>query len=199
MRSRDFHLQIAAIVASLGVTWTLGGGAPRVDAGVLVERTLAFVNKKPVLLSEVLLTKALLQIDDAVALERTIDESLMFDEASRLLGVSPAEKDPDVALEILRGKAAPAFSDAALRRKAASQILIASYIELRLRPLVRVEDIEVRRLFDEKALKDPTAPEFNHVETSIRESLERRALDRKIEEWVASLRQRAEIRRPALR
>jgi hypothetical protein len=37
------------------------------------------------------------------------------------------------------------------------------------------------------------------VADAIRESLESRALDQKIEEWVASLRRRGEIRRVAAR
>ena len=37
---------------------------------------------------------------------------------------------------------------------------------------------------------------FSQVAESIREALERRSLDQKIEEWVASLRRREAVRRP---
>jgi hypothetical protein len=192
MRSRR-TTTVFSIVAVLIAAF----GATRAQAApVIIERTLAFLNKKPVLLSEVELTKTLLQVDDEQALERTIDEALMFEEASRLLNGPPLEEDVTTAVTALKEKAGTGFSEAALKRKAQAQVSIANYIELRLRPLVRVEDAEVRRLFDEKAAKDQKAPEFDQVETAIRESLERRSLDRRIEEWVSSLRQRAEIRRP---
>lgn len=188
----------AALVVAVTTIGGLCSLAPRtVKAGTVVESTMAFINKRPVLLSEVRLTQALLELNDADALERTIDETLMFEEASRLLNTPPLDKDVEPAMAVLREKAGARFSDTALRRKARAQLTIASYIEMRLRPLVRVEDAEVRRLFDERASSDAKAPEFDEVETGIREALERRSLDRRIEEWVTSLRQRAEIRRPA--
>ena len=84
---------------------------------------------------------------------------------------------------------------AALRRKALIQLAISNYINQRLRPLVRVEDAEVRKVFSQKVLNDQEPPSFSLVAPSIRELLERRSLDQKIEEWVASLRRREEIRR----
>ncbi|MEO6400661.1 MAG: hypothetical protein ABIP62_01475 [Vicinamibacteria bacterium] len=184
--------------------WTMMAGwavllfatGPLIQAATIVERTMAFINKRPVLLSEVQLTQILLQVDAETALEKTIDEVLMFEEASRLLRAVPEEKELDAATTVEREKAGLGFSDAAIKRKAQMQLSIARYIEIRMRPLARVEDAEVRRLFDEKAGGDPKAPAFVQVEPSIRAALERRALDQKIEEWVTSLRQRAEIRRP---
>ena len=164
-------------------------------AGTVIERTMAFVNKRPVLLSDVELTRTLLKLDEAEAVERTIDEFLMFDEASRLITQSPAEEVVVRGRQDLQAKAGPGFSLAALRRKALVQLAIANYIDLRLRPQVRVEDAEVRRVFNERVVKDPEPPPFNLVADAIRESLEQRSLDQKIEEWVASLRRREEVRR----
>ena len=79
------------------------------------------------------------------------------------------------------------------------QIAIASYIDQRLRPQVRVEDSEVRKVFNEKILNDAQAPAFSLVADGIRASLEKRSLDQKVEEWVASLRRRGEVRRVPLR
>lgn len=184
----------------LAVMVVFGGSSSVVaQAGTIVERTLAFINKKPILFSEVQLTKALLQLDDAQALEKTIDERLMFEEAARLLSTPLAEKDVEGAVAALREKVGDSVSEVALVRKAQAQLTIAAYIDLRLRPLLQVDDADVRRLFDEKARNDPKAPQFDEVEVSIRESLERRSLDRRIEEWVRSLRERAEIRRPRVR
>lgn len=190
MRSRSF-------VLLFGIIHVVGGR--EAGAGTLVERTLAFVNKKPVLLSDVRLTQALLQLEEKEAIERTIDEILMFEEASRLLNDAQGEEALAIAVGALQEKTGDRFAAAALRRKALVQIVIASYIDLRLRPLVRVEDAEVRKLFSEKAANEVEAPDFGLVAQSIRDLLERRSLDQKIEEWITSLRRREEIRRPVPR
>jgi hypothetical protein len=169
------------------------------DAGTLIERTLAFVNRKPVLYSDVVLTRALLQLEETGALERTIDEGLMFDEASRLLDDTPSEDAIARAVLALQGKSGPGFTAPALRRKALAQLAISNYIDQRLRSLVRVEDADVRKAFNDRLLNDPQPSLFSEVADAIRESLERRSLDQKIEEWVGALRLRAEIRRPSPR
>ena len=189
MRSRARPWVLAAVLLASIL------GAHQAFAGTLVERTVAFVNKKPVLLSDVELTRALLKVDEKTAIERSIDETLMFDEASRLVTGSLPEEEVAPAVAALTEKAGPGFTRMALRRKALVQLAISNYIELRLRPQVRVEDEEVRQAFNERILNDPQAPPFNLVADAIRESLESRALDRKIEEWIASLRRREEIRR----
>lgn len=168
-------------------------------AGTVVERTVAFVNRRPILLSDVEMTRALLGLEEAEALERTIDEVLMSDEASRLVSDSVSEEEIATAIGMLREKAGARFTPAALRRKALAQLAISKYIDLRLRPLVRIEDGDVRKVFNEKVAADPLAPDFALVAPEIRQLLERQSLDQKIEEWVASLRRRDEVRRPAAR
>ena len=173
----------------------LAGAGPALS-GVLIERTLAFANKKPVLLTDVTLTRVLLGLDEADALERTIDQTLMFEEASRLLNEPFADQAVAEATQALEEKAGAGFGQAALRRKARTELAIASYIEARLKPLVRVGDDEVRQLFNERVIREPNPPVFSDVAQPIREALEAQSLDQKIEEWVASLRMRAVIRRP---
>ena len=193
MRSRP----AAAILALALMASALG--AHRASAGTIVERTVAFVNKKPVLLSDVELTRALLKLDEKEATERAIDEVLMFEEASRMVTESLPEESVSRAVLSLKEKAGLEFSPAALRRKALVQLAIANYIELRLRPQVRVEDEAVRQTFNDRVAKDPQTPLFALVADAIRELLESRALDQKIEEWIALLRGREEIRRVAPR
>jgi hypothetical protein len=190
-RARRFILAFALLASALG--------PPCAFAGTVVERTVAFVNKKPVLLSDVELTKALLKLDEKEAVERAIDEALMFEDASRLVTEPLPEATVAPAVASLKAKAGPGFTDVALRRKALVQLAIANYIELRLRPQVRVEDDAVRQVFNERVAREPQSPPFILVADAIRESLESRALDQKIEEWVASLRRRGEIRRVAAR
>ena len=190
-RTRPVVLALALMASALG--------PHRAFAGTIVERTVAFVNKKPVLLSDVLLTRALLKLEEKEATERAIDETLMFEEASRLVTETMPEEMVALAVRSLREKAGPGFTEAALRRKALVQLAIANYIELRLRPQVRVEDEAVRKAFNDRVARDPQTPLFALVADAIRESLESRALDQKIEEWIALLRGREEIRRVAPR
>ena len=190
-RTRPAILALALMASALG--------PHRAFAGTIVERTVAFVNKKPVLLSDVLLTRALLKLEEKEATERAIDEALMFEEASRLVTESMPEEMVARAVLSLREKAGPGFTEMALRRKALVQLAISNYIELRLRPQVRVEDEAVRQAFNDRVAKDPQTPLFALIADAIRESLESRALDQKIEEWIALLRVRGEIRRVAPR
>lgn len=196
MRSRRTTRILAALMG-LAVLTALAS-APA-HAGTVVERTVAFVNRRPILLSDVEMTRALLGLEEAEAQERTIDEVLMSDEASRLVSDSVSEEEIATAIGTLREKAGARFTPAALRRKALAQLAISKYIDLRLRPLVRIEDGDVRKVFNEKVAADPLAPAFALVAPEIRQLLERQSLDQKIEEWVASLRRRDEVRRPAAR
>ena len=184
----------------LAIVLLWGAALPaRALEGKVVERTVAFVSKKPVLLSDVELTKALLKLDDRNALERTIDETLMSEEASRLITEAQPEEEITRAVATLREKAGVSFTDAALRRKALAQLSIAGYIEMRLRPQVRVEEEAVRQAYNERVASNPLTPSFDILSDAIRESLELKALDQKIEEWVASLRRREDVRRVAAR
>lgn len=173
--------------------------APSARAGTLVERTVAFVNRRPILLSDVELARALLKLNPAEAIESSIDESLMFAEASRLVHDTSSDADIAQAVSVLREKAGPAFSAAALGRKASVQLAISRYIDRRLRPLVRVDEAAVRKAFNERLVNDPDPPVFSQVASALRDSLEGRALDERIEEWVSDLRMHADIRRPIAR
>lgn len=188
-------VRIASLIVIPIMVAALSGAMPTVRAGRVVERTLAFVNTKPVLLSDVAFTQALLNLGEQEALQRTIEEIMMFDEASRLLDEPPVPEAVATAEQALRAKAGPGFSAKAVRRKALIQIAIARYIDVRLRPLVRVEDAEVRKLFNERQGEDSPPEAFSLAAVQIREVLERRALDQKVEEWVASLLRREEVRR----
>ena len=168
-------------------------------ADEVIEKTLAFVNRKAVLMSDVALTRTLLGGSDASALERTIDEVLMSEEAARLVSDSLSDAEIAAATQNLKEKTGAQFGAEALRRKAVVQLIISKYIDMRLRPLVRIDDAEVRRVYNERLAQDPFTPEFSTAAPAIREVLERRALDQRIEEWIASLRRRDEVRRPQAR
>jgi hypothetical protein len=62
-----------------------------------------------------------------------------------------------------------------------------------------VDEAAVRKAFNERLVNDPDPPVFSQVASALRDSLEGRALDEKIEEWVSDLRMHADIRRPIAR
>lgn len=193
LRSRR---EASSVAAGIVLALLLHVFAPPSIAGTVIEKTLAFVNKKPVLLSDIELTKTLLGIDDASALQRTIEESLMFEDALRLLNEPPAGEALESAVATLQAKTGAHFSRVALLRKARVQLAIANYIDVRLKPLVRIEDSEVRRVFNEMVAAEGQAPNFEAAGPEIRAALQGKSLDQKIEEWVTALRARAEIRTP---
>jgi hypothetical protein len=145
-------------------------------AGEVIERILAVVQDRPVLLSEVRVVQEVRGLSDELALEALIDERLMFEQAARLpqTVVREAEVEAEVAkLHAAHPTLAGRVADADLRRLVRRQTAILKFVELRFRPQVRVgEDL---------------APERRDEE-------ERRALDQRIEAWVKELRAQAEVR-----
>ena len=145
-------------------------------AGEVIERILAVVQDRPVLLSEVRVVREVRGLSDELALEALIDERLMFEQAARLpqTVVREAEVEAEVAkLHAAHPTLAGRVADADLRRLVRRQTAILKFVELRFRPQVRVgEDL---------------APERRDEE-------ERRALDQRIEAWVKELRAQAEVR-----
>ena len=145
--------------------------APPPPAPRIVERVLAVVDARPVLLSELLVARQVrAEADEARALEALIDEHLMFGEATRL---------PQAALTVAEEAAALASLSThgvadvdALRRMARRQATILKYVDFRFRPQVRVTSGDA----EEKA------------------RLEAEDLDARIEAWVKDLRAAARIR-----
>lgn len=139
----------------------------------IVERVLAVIDARPVLLSEVRLTQQVLAQGEGPALEALIDEHLMFAEAIRLPQSALTEAEEAAALAALSAKVTGAHGDPdALRRMARRQATILKYVDFRFRPQVRIpaEDPE------EKA------------------RLEAAELDARIEAWVKDLRSAADVR-----
>lgn len=156
-----------ALVASVSAA-----AEPRV-----VERVLAVVDGRPVLLSEVRLAQQVRGEDAGPALEALIDEHLMFAEALRLPQAALTDAEEAKALASLEVLVPGAAADAdALRRMARRQATILKYVDFRFRPQVRV------------TADDPE-------EKARREAEE---LDARIEAWVKDLRAAAEVRYNAL-
>ena len=159
-----------------------------------VERVVAVVNGKPLLLSDVRAMERVRGLAEAAALEALVDERLMYLEASRLPQADVLPEEEQRATEELlarRPELGAAVSAAGLRRIVGRQIAILKYVEFRFRPQLRVSDQEVRAAFE----ADPSAGDsWEAAKESVRERLERRALDERVEAWVRELRARADVR-----
>jgi hypothetical protein len=175
----------------------LAAFAPSAAPAQTVERIVAVVDDRPVLLSELRAHEAVRGLPEDKALEEAIDERLMNAEASRIAQAEVTAAEEDEALALLL-EAHPALraqvSEAELRRLLHRQLSILKYVEFRFRPQLRVSDEEVRQAWREEQAGRPAGPAFEDEQDAIRARLERRALDERVEAWVKDLRARADVR-----
>jgi hypothetical protein len=160
------------------------------------ERILAVVDDRPILLTEVRVVERVLGLDPDGALEKLIDEWLMFREAARLpqAGVTAEEEEQAVrGLLQSRPDLQDAVAEADLRRLARRQAAILKYVNFRFRAQIRIGDERVRQAYEDEYRGRP-APPFAEVEETLRERLARNDLNERIEAWVKELRAGAEIR-----
>jgi hypothetical protein len=155
--------------------WMSSAGA--LAAGpMVVERILAVVDGRPVMLSEVRVVEQVTGQDRARALEALIDERLMFREAARLPQAAVGDDEEARALQSLRARAGPGLQglpEHDLRQLARRQATILKYVDFRFQPQVRVDD---------------------EAEPEARARLAADDLRGRIEAWVKELRQAAEVR-----
>jgi len=165
-------------------------------SGEVVERILAVVDGRPLMLSEVRLVQRLRGLERDAALEALVDEQLMLREASRLAQSVVSEEDEQRSYESLlqRSPAASALPEADLRRLVRRQAAILKYVEFRFRPQVQVADAAVRDAYEKEHGSRADAPSFEAAAPEIRRRLADRELDEKIEAWIKELRAGAEIR-----
>jgi hypothetical protein len=155
----------------------------------VVERIVAVVDGRPVLLSEVEAARRVTGDEETAALEALIDELVMFAEASRLPQAAITADEEAAALAGLLARAPGLADEEALRRMARRQSTILKYVDFRFRPQVRVGEEAVA----EGVRARGDAEDAGDVER-VRRQLEAEDLDRRIEAWVAELRAAARIR-----
>lgn len=161
-------------LAAALVLFVLSGGPAR--AAEVLERILAVVEERPVLLSEVRVVGEVQGLAEERALEALIDERLMFEQAARLPQTAVSEDEVKRGVESLlvaRPALASRVGPSDLRRLVRRQAVILNFVQLRFRPQVRVAD---------------------QLPPDEREAAVRRALDERIEAWVKELRSGAEVR-----
>jgi hypothetical protein len=165
---------------------------------VVIERVLAVVDRRPVLLSEVRLVERLRNVERQAALDLLIDELLMYAEARRFAQARPSPAEEAAATASLMRLHVEGVSEAELRRVARRQATIVKYVGLRLRPLVRVSDEAVLRAYEEAQrgrAAGATASTFAAAE-EIRERLTQRELDARVEQWTRRLRESGNVDYP---
>lgn len=160
------------------------------------ERILAVVDGRPLLLTEVQVKQRVLGLDPPEALEKLIDEWLMFREAARLPQAAVTAEEEEKAVRGLlesRPDLRGAVAEPDLRLLARRQVAILKYVDFRFRAQVRVGDDRVRKAYESEYGGRP-APPFAEVAETLRERLARQDLDERIEAWAKELRAGAEIR-----
>jgi hypothetical protein len=189
--SPPFFRLVAWLVLALP---SLAQAQPAPSSVTTVERIVAVVDGRPLLLSDLRALERVRNLSEEAALGALVDERLMHLEASRLPQAEVrAEEEQRAAEELLgrRPELAASVSAADLRRLVGRQIAILKYVEFRFRPQLRVSDEEVRAAFE----ADPSAGDsWEAAKALVRERLERRALDERVEAWVRELRARADVR-----
>jgi len=188
---------LAALVVASAVPGPASPQAISPPRTQIVERVVAVVDERPLLLSDVRTQRAVSGLAEEAALEAAIDERLMHAEAARIPQAEVPAADEDKALALLLETQPALRSQVAepnLRRLLRRQIAILKYVEFRFRPQVRVSDEEVRRAWEEGQAGRPAGPALEDEQEAIRARLERRALDERVEGWVKELRARADVR-----
>ena len=186
---------IALVLA--GVPAVAASPDPAPPSPEVVERIVAVVDERPLLLSDLRALMAVRGLAEGEALEAAIDERLMHLEASRLpqADVSPEEEDRSLSLLLeTRPRLRVDAPEPDLRRLLRRQLAILKYVEFRFRPQLRIGDDEVRKAWEEEQAGRPAGPALEDAQEEIREKLERRALGERIEAWVRELRARADVR-----
>jgi len=163
----------------------------------LVERVLAVVDGRPLLLSDTRALAGVRGVGEEEALRLLVDESLMFDQASRTPQAAVTLAEETAARDELFAKAPLLFdavSEAALRRLLHRQLAILKYVEFRFRPQARPSDEDLQGAYTEIYQGREAAPSFETVAEALRERLTREKLSERVEAWVRELRKDADLR-----
>lgn len=189
-RGRDGCLRLVG-------AWLLALGVASPSRGETIERILAVVHGRPLLLSEVVVLQQVRGLDRKEALEAAIDERLMYEEAARVpqSALSPDEETRAFESLVTRaGSRTAGLPEADLKELARREAAILKYVEFRFVPQVRVDADAVRRAYEAEIAGQPSPPPLEESGPALKQRLIDRDLDTKIEAWVKELRATAEVR-----
>lgn len=187
---------LRGFVLALALSPTLALASGQGETTRIVERVLAVVDERPMLLSEMEAVMAVRGLAPEAALEASIDERLMLQEASRLPQAAVSHEEAERALIALieMRPELEATSRAGLLRLVRRQAVILRYVEFRFRPQIRITDEALRAAWSQDSTMEAAGRPFEEAVPELRARLERSALDERIEDWVKRLRDRADVR-----
>jgi len=193
-------------------------------AGEIIDGVVVTVNHKPIFRSDwdeavcyelFMQRKPVSQVTDAdrvTALQRLIDRQLLKSQMSDAHSLQPSEEDlqSDVAklrAQVTEGKddqtwqkllARYGLSEELLKEHLRAEIEVMNFVEVRLRPNVRVQPEEVEAYYKNQLLPDLEKAgggkvSFEDVEPRIRELLTQQHMDELLDAWLHNLRQQAQI------
>jgi len=194
-------------------------------AGEILDGVVATVNHKPIFRSDwdeavcfelFMQQKPVSQVTEAdrtTALQRLIDRQLLTAQMSDARSMQPSEDDLQKYTAKLREQVPGGEDDQSWRKLLASygltedvlkdhlgtELQVVDFVEVRLRPTVRVQPEEIEAYYRNQLLPDLRQAggriiSLNDVEPKIRELLTQQHMDELLDAWLHNLRQQAEIR-----
>jgi SurA N-terminal domain len=209
------------LLAIITILMSVFAGTAAAQSGETIDRIIATVNRQPLLLSDwdaSLRIEAFLQgrsvasfsnEERKAALNRLIDRELLLQQMQADYSPSPEEvaqkmgavrtqmKATDDATwrELLKNYSlAPAEVESFIR----SQLQVMRFVDLRLRPTVRVDEDTIEAYYRESLVPEvkktgaEPAP-LQQVRPTIREILVQQKMDGVLETWLANLRSQSEV------
>lgn len=194
---------LPALCLCVSVLYVIG-----VQGQQLLDRVLAVVEGTPITLSDVRAMRGLGVIDaadEAGALEQAIDRQLLLYEVQRFPPPEPPAGAIDAeAAMLLARPGLPALmretglDERRVREMARERLRIRGYLEQRFGTTVQVSDEEVDRYYREhqdEFLRGGLLIPFAEAEPVARERASAERLTALIDDWMAELRARADVRR----
>ena len=196
-----------------------------VFAGEVIDGVVVTVNHKPIFRSDwdeavcfelFMQRKPVTQVtesDRVTALQRLIDRQLLIAQMGDAHYLQPSEDDLQKDTAKLRAQVPGGNEDQSWRKLLASygltenvvrdhlriELQVMNFVEVRLRPTVRVQPEEIEAYYRNQLLPDLQQAggkiiSLNDVDPRIRELLTQQHMDELLDAWLHNLRQQAEIR-----
>jgi peptidyl-prolyl cis-trans isomerase SurA len=210
--------------AILTLAVSMAAGASGALAAEIIDGVVATVNRKPVLRSEwdesvrfeaFMQQKKLADVGEAervAALQRMIDRELLTTQmADKDLRPSEQEVKGDIAklrAQVPGGEEDEAWhaliaqyglTEAAITAHLKDEVQVMNFIDVQLRPNVRIQDAEIRAYYQQHFASaaqqgGAKAATFGEVEPKIHELLVQQHVDEMLDAWLHNLRQQTNIK-----
>jgi hypothetical protein len=209
---------------TIGLLFLLPTVVPFALAGEVIDGVVATVNRQPLFQSDweeaicfeaFMQQKPIAQVTEAdrmQALQRLIDRQLLQAQMGDETFLQPPEDDIDKYVAKLRAQvpnggddriwqkalATHGLTPDMLRDHLRTEVRVMNFVEVRLRPHVRVQPEEVEAYYKNQLLPDlqkagGAMVALDEAEPRIRELLVQRRMDELLDAWLHNLRQQAEI------